>query len=248
MPAPAGGRARADGLLGVVLTVAAVVAGTALLGLAAGFVWAAVAPRTLLVMVGHGSADVVHPETSAFIVDDAWFVLLSVIGGGISGALGYRLAVRRHGASAMAGVLAGALAAALIARWAGQQPGAATFNHLLAVSKPGVYLRPPVMLGAVGALAFWPLAAGLTAGGFEAASYVRERRQMLGPQLAGPPPSRPGLSAWIPPFAPGTSPDPHPAGGPAGPGGPAGVNEPAEATGQHGPLGQRGPADPGSAP
>jgi hypothetical protein len=157
--------------------LAAVVLGTALLGLAAGFIWAAVAPRAMIVVLGRGSADVVNPETSAFIAADGWFSLLSVAGGIVSGLAGYLIAVRRHGAIAMAGVLAGAVAAALIARWIGQMPGQAELNHTLALGRPGTLLQEPLALGGIGVLAFWPLAAGLVAGGIEAVSLLRDRLQ-----------------------------------------------------------------------
>lgn len=181
-PAPGGGptgadRAGADrAVLAAGLALAAVLLGTALLGVAAGFIWSAVAPRPLVVVVARGSADVVNPETAAFIVAAVWFTALSLIGGTISGLLGYLHAVRRHGPAAMLSVLLGALAAALIARWIGEQSGAATFHHLLIVSRPGTLLRAPLALGGVGALAFWPLAAGVTAGGIEAVRYFRDRR------------------------------------------------------------------------
>jgi hypothetical protein len=168
------------------LTLAAVLLGTALLGLVAGFVWSAVAPRPLVAVVGRGSADVVNPETAAFIVADAWFTVLCLIGGVISGLLGYLYAVRRYGPAAMLSVLLGALAAALIARWIGEHSGAAAFNHLLSVSRPGALLRAPLALGGVGALAFWPLAAGVTAGGIEAAGYFRDRRRILDQQPGYP--------------------------------------------------------------
>jgi hypothetical protein len=178
-PAPGGGPAGADrAVLAAGLAAAAVLLGTALLGVAAGFIWSAVAPRPLLVVVARGSADVVNPETAAFIVADVWFTVLALIGGVLSGLLGYLYAVRRHGPAAMLSVLLGALAAALIARWIGEQSGAATFNHLLIVSRPGTLLRAPPALGGVGALAFWPLAAGLTAGGIEAVRYFRDRRNL----------------------------------------------------------------------
>ncbi len=177
------GRLRPRGLAGttlgvpaVVVAVAAVVAGTALLGAVIGVVWAAAAPRALVVVVGPGSADVVNPETDAFIAADAWFTLLTVAGGVISGLLGHALAVRRHGAPAMAAVLAGGLAAALVARWVGQQPGTAAFNHSLSAGRAGVLLHAPLMLGGTGVLAFWALAAGITAGGIEAVIQLRERR------------------------------------------------------------------------
>jgi hypothetical protein len=181
-PQPGPGHIGAAGRT-IVVTLAAVVAGTALLGAAAGLIWAAVAPRALVVSVGGGSADVVNPETSAFIVAEAWFTLLTLVGGIISGLLGYMIAVRRAGASAMAAVLVGGLAAALIAKWLGQRSGAAAFNHALAVSRPGALLHAPLALGGLGALAFWPLAAGLVAGGIEAVVVLRQRR--AGPVAAG---------------------------------------------------------------
>ncbi len=160
----------------VAVPVVAVVAGTAALGALTGVAWAAAAPRALVIVVGRGSADVVNPETNAFIAADGWFALLTVIGGIVSGVLGYALAVRRHGAAAMAAVLAGSVAAPLLARWVGQQSGTAAFNSALAAGRVGMLLHAPLMLGGTGALAFWALAAGLTAGGIEAATLIRERQ------------------------------------------------------------------------
>jgi hypothetical protein len=174
---PADGPAGAGRVLSTALIVlVAVIGGTALLGAAAGFVWSAVAPRALVVVLGPGMPYPVNEETSAFIVADGWFAVLTVAGGIISGLLGYRLAVRRHGALAMAGVLAGGAVAALIAEWIGQQSGAAGYHHALAAGRSGVLLRAPLMLGGRGTLALWPLAAGLVAGGIEAAIQLRERR------------------------------------------------------------------------
>jgi hypothetical protein len=170
-----------SGLLVALVVLVSVIAGTAVLGAATGFLWASLAPRALAVVVARGSANVVNPETNAFIAADAWFTLLTVIGGVISGLLGYALAVRRHGALAMAGVLAGALAATLIAMWIGQRSGTAAFNHSLAIDRPGTLLRVPLMLGGHGSLAFWPIAAGLTAGGSELVAGLRERRHRPAP-------------------------------------------------------------------
>lgn len=150
-----------------------VVAGTSLLGVAAGYLWAGVAPRALLVMVGPGAADAVHSETGAFIAADAWFCVIAAAGGVISGAAGYVLAVRRHGPLAMGGVLAGALAAAFIARAIGERSGLASFRHLLGTLPSGAHLHDSLTLGASSALAFWPMAAGLVAGGFVALARRR---------------------------------------------------------------------------
>jgi hypothetical protein len=180
-------------------TVIAVIAGTTLLGAGAGLLWSSVAPRALIVVISRGSASVVNPETSAFIAADGWFTLLTLIGGVISGLLGYALAVRRQGALAMTGVLLGGLAAALLAKWIGQQSGAAAFNHTLLTGQPGVTLRQPLALGGVGLLAFWPLAAGLTAGGIELAITLRERRhQQPLPPAPPPPPYTPDTPASPP--------------------------------------------------
>jgi hypothetical protein len=172
---PGDGRTGAAGIP-LAVTLAAVIAGTALLGAATGFAWAAVAPRALVVVVSRGSADVVNPETNAFIAAEAWFTLLTVAGGIISGLLGYALAVRRDGAPAMAAVLVGGLAAALLVKWIGQWSGTGAFNRALGVGQPGALLHAPLALGGLGALAFWPLAAGLVAGGIEAVVLLRERR------------------------------------------------------------------------
>jgi hypothetical protein len=145
----------------------AVLAGTVLLGVAAGFCWAAVAPRAWLVMAGPGAADLINPETNAFIAADAAFCLVCLAGGAVSGVLGYLFAVRKHGPLGMAGLLAGAVAAAFVARWVGEQAGLATFRHLLATLPAGARLRDSLTLGASGALAAWPLAACLVAGGLE---------------------------------------------------------------------------------
>jgi hypothetical protein len=127
------------------------------LGIAAGLVWAAVAPRALLQEIARGEAQVVNAETSAFIAADAWFCLITAVGGVITGALGYRLLVRRAGWAATAGLVLGAVAAALLTSWVGQNIGLATYDHLLADSSVGVFFRSSLALSAKSALAFWPL-------------------------------------------------------------------------------------------
>jgi hypothetical protein len=87
----------------------------------------------------------------------------------------------------MIGVLAGAVAAGYLARWIGEQPGRAGFHHLLATLPVGAHLHDPLTLRATGAIAFWPLAAGLVAGGLEA--FVTRRRGAAGQPALG---SRPG--------------------------------------------------------
>lgn len=178
-------------------TSLAVAAGTALLGLAAGYIWSLVAPRALLVMLSPGGAGLVQVETSAFIAADAAFCLIVVAGGVVSGVLGYLLAVRRYGPVAMLGLLAGGLAAGYLARWVGEQSGLVTFHQLLANLPVGAHLRDSLTLRASGALAFWPMAAGLAAGGLTALG-TRGRARTAGAYAPSPPRPLPP-PPWITP-------------------------------------------------
>jgi hypothetical protein len=136
-------------------------AGSAVLGLAAGLIWAVVAPRALLQEIAHGEAQVVNAETSAYIAADGWFCVIVAAGGLITGVLGYRILVRRAGWAAAAGLVLGGLAAALIALWVGENIGLGTYNHLLASSAVGAFFNSSLALGAKSALAFWPLLTSL---------------------------------------------------------------------------------------
>jgi hypothetical protein len=173
MPAPAGRR---------LLVAFAVALGGALLGLLAGVIWAAVAPRVVY-QVAAGTpreAFVVSSEPTAFFAADGWFCIIALVGGAVLGLLGYLFAIRRHGALPMIGLLAGAVAAAFLARWIGQQSGYNTFYHLLATARPGTLLRAPITLGSRGALAFWPLAAAAVVGAIELVATWHARRRVPG--------------------------------------------------------------------
>jgi hypothetical protein len=211
-PAPAAGLTGPDGTrprpgrAGSWLAFAVVLAGSVLAGAACGLLWAALAPRAAFVVTSPGQANLVHAETSAFIAADACYLLVALAGGAVLGALGYLLAVRRFGPLPMAGVLLGATAAAFAARWSGQQAGLAAFHRALAASRPGTLLGAPVVLGARSAMAFWPLAACLVAGGLELRALLHHRsaaaREQLLPQQPAPPPGAgdqwpyPGAGAW----------------------------------------------------
>ena len=151
---------------------AAALAGSAVLGVAAGLIWAALAPRALLQEVGHGEAQLVNAESSAFILADAWFCLIAALGGVVTGVLGYRLLVRRAGWIATAGLVLGAVVASLLALWTGENIGLGTYHHLLATSPDGTLFRASLSLGAKSALVFWP---GVTSLIVLLAEYGRRR-------------------------------------------------------------------------
>jgi hypothetical protein len=157
-------------------------------------------------MTGPAAAGLVNAETNAFIAADGTYCLICLAGGVVSGLLGYVFAVRRHGPLAMAAVVAGAVAAGYVTRWIGEQSGLATFHHLLATLPAGRRLRGSLVLGAAGALAFWPLAASAVAGALAAFGNTAGRHAVG--DADGPPP---GLR---PPGGP--PPGSLPSGGPAG--------------------------------
>ncbi len=165
-------------------------AGSAVLGIVAGLIWAAVAPRPLLQEIAQGEAELVNAESTAFIVADAWFGLIAAVGGLITGVLGYRVLVRRAGAAAAAGLVLGAVAAAWLALWVGENIGLGTYNHLLASSPAGAFFHASLALGAKSTLAFWPLCTsgvillaetGARRSG-QAAARSRHRRRTAGSQ------------------------------------------------------------------
>jgi hypothetical protein len=143
-------------------------AGSALLGVIAGLIWGAVAPRALFQVLSPGAAQLVNAESTAFIVADVWFCGITAVGGLITGILGSRLLVRGDNWLAAAGLVLGAFAAALLTLLIGENIGLSTFNHQLATSAPGTFFNDSLGLGAKSALACWPLfasaAIALTAG------------------------------------------------------------------------------------
>jgi hypothetical protein len=209
---PASGRA--------VIAACLIVVGSAVVGLAAGLVWAAAAPRVVYQVdwLHPPTAYAINPETSAFIAADAWYCLLALIGGALIGLVGYRFGVRRYGPVPMAGIVIGATGAAFVMQWCGpEESGQPGFNHLLATSRLGALLHAPISLGSHGALAFWPLAAAAVAGGIELVGVLRAHRQsgymglpVLGMGPYGQPPAPGEPPSW--PASPGPSAGPDPAG------------------------------------
>jgi hypothetical protein len=157
-----------------------IVAGSVLVGLAGGAVWAAAAPRVVyqVYTLSPPTAYATNPETSAFIAADGWYCFIGLVGGAIIGLLGYVFGVRRRGPWPMVGIIVGSVAAAYIAAWIGHLlTGGPGFDHVLATSRPGMLLHAPISLGARGAVAFWPLAAAAVAGGIELVRVLQARHQ-----------------------------------------------------------------------
>lgn len=202
---------------GSVLAFAVIVAGSIVLGLGAGRLWAFAAPRPVFVVTSPGQANLVQAETTAFIVADAWYSAIAAAGGAVIGLAGYRFAVRRYGPVPMAAIGAGAAGAGLAARWSGQGVGIAAFNRQLAVSRTGTLLHAPVALGAHSAMAIWPLAALVAAGGIELLAMLRARSASTASAPGYPGAFPPGPAAYPGPYQPASEGRPEPyQPGPAG--------------------------------
>jgi hypothetical protein len=166
-------------LAGSLLGALAILGGSAIVGLAGGLLWAHVAPKAVYVVVARGSADVVNPETSAFITADAWYCLIGAVGGVIIGLTGYLLAVRRHGPAPMVAILAGSVIAAIAARWVGEHQGLHQFDRQLLTAPLALAGDTSAAVWPTAAslpeVAFWPLAACTVAGGIVLIAAIRDR-------------------------------------------------------------------------
>jgi hypothetical protein len=135
-------------------------AGSALLGVVGGLVWAVVAPRALLQEVGQGTAEVVNSETSAFVAADGWFCVIAAVCGLIAGVVGCWFAMRRGGPLTALALVVGGVAGAFVMLGIGDQIGLSTYNHQLATAANGTFFNSSLALGAKSALAFWPMITG----------------------------------------------------------------------------------------
>jgi hypothetical protein len=142
----------------------AIVIAIAVAGMACGFLWAAVAPRVAVSVTGHGLAEVVNPETKAFIAADGWFCVISAAAGLLAGVAGYLAAVRRNDGAATLALIVGGLAASLAQWWVGKQVGLASFRSALLIRHAGTVLHAPLALRAHGAVVIWPLTTALVVG------------------------------------------------------------------------------------
>jgi hypothetical protein len=178
---PSHAQARPGPLTPALLVAVLIIAGSVVVGIVGGMIWAAAAPRVVYQVqtLSPPTAYATNPETSAFIAADGWFCFVGLAGGALIGLLGYLFGVRRYGPVPMAGIVVGSIIAALVAAWAGHElSGGPGFDHQLATSRTGELLHAPISLGAHGALAFWPLGAAAVAGGIELFGVLKARREM----------------------------------------------------------------------
>src|SRR5258708_4789771 len=97
------------------------VAVSVLLGLLGGLIGHVAAPRPVLQQISAGTAEVVNPETRAFIGADGWFCAISAVSGLLTGIIGYRIGIARRGlairTAVTIGLILGAVAGSYTMLW-----------------------------------------------------------------------------------------------------------------------------------
>jgi hypothetical protein len=129
-------------------TLAITVVVLALLGVAAGFAWSAVAPVTQYARTEIG-LQVADPESQSLIAADGWFAVITGGLGLVTGVVAYLLAWRRS-IGALAGLTAGGLLGAFIAFLVGRS-SEGTFQ--LGLTAYGVLLAWPFFATGI----FWAI-------------------------------------------------------------------------------------------
>jgi hypothetical protein len=90
----------------------------ALMGVAAGFLWSAIAPRTPYVITKSGPA-LTDPTTQSLIAADGWFAVITGVAGLACGVAAYLISRRGRPIALLAGLAGGGLLAGYLALIAG---------------------------------------------------------------------------------------------------------------------------------
>jgi hypothetical protein len=144
----------------------------AALGVPAGLLWTAVAPRTTYVIAG-GKAIIGDPESQALIAADGWFAVLTALAGLACGVVAYVLAGRYRETGLLAALGVGGAAAGLVAWWVGSMVGRSSFQHQLRTARDGTTAKGALDLHAAGVVIAWPLIAIVVFGLLEALDVAR---------------------------------------------------------------------------
>ena len=159
----------------------------ALLGVGAGFLWSAVAPRTPYVVTKTGPV-LSDPITQSLIAADGWFAVITGVAGFACAIVAYIIARDRRPVALLSGLAAGGLVAGYLTLAVGTSLGTSTVQAA-APSSAGVGSTVDVLgLTAYGVLLSWPLVAVAVFGVLESVEGYRESplRKPYGGEVPGP--------------------------------------------------------------
>ncbi|MGI8697098.1 MAG: DUF2567 domain-containing protein [Mycobacteriales bacterium] len=138
---------------------AVVVLGCLILGLPAGAIWAALAPRLIYQVTKAGTAYELNVESERLFAGDGWFIVAGMAAGLLTGLLSWWLPRRSRGPVLLVIVAVGSLAGSLVAwrfgAFLGRHPTPVEANATL--QHVGATLRQRLSLRAKVALLSWPL-------------------------------------------------------------------------------------------
>ncbi|MFC4585560.1 hypothetical protein [Sphaerisporangium corydalis] len=145
----------------------------ALMGVAAGFLWSALAPRTPYVITKSGPA-LTDPITQSLIAADGWFAVVTGVAGLLCGIAAYLLARSRRQVAMLAGLAAGGMVAAFLTLTVGTSLNGATIQAA-APGSAGIGSTVNVLsITARGVLLSWPLVAVAVFGILESVDGYRD--------------------------------------------------------------------------
>ena len=140
-------------LRGNLATAVVTVVVLAVLGVAAGYVWSALAPATRYVLID-GAPHLADPETQSLIEADGWFAAVTAAFGLVCAVAGYVLARDRP-----VGILLGLTAGGLLAGYVAMLVGGRAKGVVQAAGAGGYTTTSSLDLTAHGVLFAWPLVA-----------------------------------------------------------------------------------------
>ncbi len=155
-------------------TVLLAVAGCLVLGAVLGVVWAWLAPRVPLEVVGDGAVPEEY-QPGGFIAADGVFAVLAVLAGVVVATL----LLRWDGRPLVclgAGVLGGSLGA-LLMWWVGSRIGAVDVDAVVATSPDGTVFDAPLRLRMPGVLLLWPTAVAAVVTALATVDWWLDRRE-----------------------------------------------------------------------
>jgi len=197
------GPSRARTVVTELLIGAALLAGSALLGLLMGLIWHWVAPRVPLYA---DSQDIylLNPEGEQSIATDMYFAIIGVVCGLVTGGLAYwRSRAREGGLGVSFGLVLGGLLGGYIAWRLGVHLGPT--GNIIATAKSvplGRTFYGPTVLTAKGVLLAWPAAALLV---LVALTALFTPKPAAAPTVLWGPPTLPPPDAPAPPASPAPS-------------------------------------------
>jgi hypothetical protein len=135
--------------------LAGFVAGSLVVGAAAGVVWWLVVKPPAYELNSNGGATTSERGLTEFIAGDAWFCAIGLVAGLLIGLAAWRW-LRMLGWTVVLVVLVCALAAALTCWLVGYRLGPGDFSARLAAAQPGELVPIPLTLRAKASLVTWP--------------------------------------------------------------------------------------------